>query len=71
MTALPNTIDEAGALLRAGELSSGDLVVTGDGLPLSLQIVAPVGADGVALGVGDAYQRVTDWHLRIPSAVSA
>jgi aspartyl-tRNA(Asn)/glutamyl-tRNA(Gln) amidotransferase subunit A len=36
------------------------------GLPLSAQIVGPAFADGAVLAVADAYQRVTDWHLRAP-----
>jgi len=37
-----------------------------DGLPLSLQIAAKPFADDVLVTVGDAYQRATDRHLRVP-----
>lgn len=37
-----------------------------DELPLSLQLVAPAFHEQTLLRVGDAYQRVTDWHLRCP-----
>jgi len=40
---------------------------TDGGLPLGLQIAARPFADAVALGVGMAYQAVTDWHLREPA----
>lgn len=43
---------------------------TGGGLPLSLQIAGRPFEDSMALRVGDAYQRVTDWHLRGPPLVS-
>ncbi|WP_406403138.1 amidase [Streptomyces uncialis] len=39
---------------------------TGRGLPLSLQIAGPVGGDHRVLCVGDALQRLTGWHLRVP-----
>jgi len=39
-----------------------------DGLPIGLQIIAPAFGEEVALRVGDAYQRVTDWHRRRPVA---
>ncbi len=37
------------------------------GLPIGLQLIAPAFAEDVALRVGDAYQRATDWHLRRPA----
>ena len=43
---------------------------TGDGLPLSLQVTARPFDETVALRIGDAYQSVTDWHLRVPSIVT-
>lgn len=43
---------------------------TGGGLPLSLQIAGRPFEESMALRVGDAYQRVTDWHLRVPPLVS-
>lgn len=37
-----------------------------DGLPLAVQIVARPHHDRLVLAVADAFQRRTDWHLRIP-----
>jgi aspartyl-tRNA(Asn)/glutamyl-tRNA(Gln) amidotransferase subunit A len=42
---------------------------TAEGLPLSLQIAGRPFEEGLVLRVGDAYQRVTDWHLQIPPLV--
>lgn len=39
---------------------------TADGMPLSLQIIGPPMSEDVVLRVADAFQRQTDWHLRIP-----
>lgn len=39
---------------------------TASGLPLSVQIVGRPFAEATVLAVADAYQRVTDWHLRLP-----
>lgn len=39
-------------------------------LPLGLQIVGPPHADMLLCAVGEAYQRVTDWHLRTPPPYS-
>jgi aspartyl-tRNA(Asn)/glutamyl-tRNA(Gln) amidotransferase subunit A len=39
---------------------------TNDGLPLSLQIVGRPFDEATVLKVGDAYQQITDWHLRVP-----
>jgi len=36
------------------------------GLPLSMQIIGKPFAEGSVLKVADAYQRLTDWHLRVP-----
>jgi aspartyl-tRNA(Asn)/glutamyl-tRNA(Gln) amidotransferase subunit A len=41
-----------------------------DGLPVGLQLIGPVGRDDAVLGLGMAYQRVTDWHQRRPPGVS-
>jgi len=40
---------------------------TAEGLPVGLQISARPGADELALRVALAYQRVTDWHSRMPA----
>jgi aspartyl-tRNA(Asn)/glutamyl-tRNA(Gln) amidotransferase subunit A len=37
------------------------------GLPLSMQIIGRPFAEGTVLKVADAYQRLTDWHLKVPS----
>jgi aspartyl-tRNA(Asn)/glutamyl-tRNA(Gln) amidotransferase subunit A len=37
---------------------------TNDGLPLSLQIVGKPFDEATVLRVGDAFQQLTDWHLR-------
>jgi Asp-tRNA(Asn)/Glu-tRNA(Gln) amidotransferase A subunit family amidase len=39
---------------------------TGNGMPLSLQIAGRPFEEALVLRVGDAYQKVTDWHLRVP-----
>ena len=39
---------------------------TNDGLPLSLQIVGKPFDEATVLRVGDAFQQLTDWHLRVP-----
>lgn len=40
---------------------------TAEGLPFSIQFITPTFADGLALGVAEAYQSVTNWHLRQPA----
>jgi aspartyl-tRNA(Asn)/glutamyl-tRNA(Gln) amidotransferase subunit A len=35
-------------------------------LPLSMQIIGKPFAEGSVLKVADAYQRLTDWHLKVP-----
>lgn len=42
---------------------------TASGLPLSLQIAGRPFEDGLVLRVGDAYQRVTSWHMQVPPMV--
>ncbi|MFV0309938.1 MAG: amidase [Desertimonas sp.] len=42
-----------------------------DGLPLSMQIIGRPFAEATVLKVADAYQRLTDWHLRVPPIVTA
>ncbi|RFS86641.1 amidase [Actinomadura spongiicola] len=39
------------------------------GLPLSFQVVGPAFGESTVLRVADTYQRLTDWHLRVPPAV--
>jgi aspartyl-tRNA(Asn)/glutamyl-tRNA(Gln) amidotransferase subunit A len=41
--------------------------LTGDGLPCGLQIVGRPHDDNTVLGVAEAYQRITSWHLAEPS----
>ena len=41
------------------------------GLPVGLQLIAPWFSEEIALRVGDAYQRETDWHRRRPSLPAA
>ncbi len=36
------------------------------GMPIGMQIVGRPFADDTVLVVGDAYQQITDWHLRVP-----
>ncbi len=43
---------------------------TGDGMPLSLQIAARPFEEALALRAGDAYQQLTDWHLRLPAVLT-
>jgi aspartyl-tRNA(Asn)/glutamyl-tRNA(Gln) amidotransferase subunit A len=43
---------------------------TAEGLPLSLQIAGRPFEESLVLNAGDAYQGVTDWHLRVPPLVS-
>jgi aspartyl-tRNA(Asn)/glutamyl-tRNA(Gln) amidotransferase subunit A len=37
-----------------------------DAMPVGLQLIGPPFAEATLLQVGDAYQRVTDWHTRRP-----
>lgn len=39
---------------------------TADGLPLGLQLAGRPFEEALVLRAGDAYQQVTDWHLRTP-----
>jgi aspartyl-tRNA(Asn)/glutamyl-tRNA(Gln) amidotransferase subunit A len=43
---------------------------TASGLPLSLQLAAAPFEEALLVQVGDAYQRTTDWHLRVPAGVA-
>ncbi len=36
------------------------------GLPLGIQLVGRRGSEELLLDLGEAYQRVTDWHTRVP-----
>jgi len=38
-----------------------------EGMPLGLQIAGPPFGESCVLRAGDAYQRATDWHLRVQS----
>lgn len=41
-----------------------------DGLPLSLQFAAKPFDEAALVRIGDAYQRATDWHLRVPAILT-
>jgi aspartyl-tRNA(Asn)/glutamyl-tRNA(Gln) amidotransferase subunit A len=41
--------------------------VSGEGLPIGMQLAAPWWREATLLRLGAAYQRQTDWHLRRPS----
>ncbi len=43
---------------------------TEDGMPIGMMISGKSFDDALVLGVGDAYQRLTDWHCRQPSAIA-
>jgi len=36
------------------------------GMPIGMQIIGKPFTDDIVLAVGDAYQQITDWHLRVP-----
>ncbi len=40
------------------------------GLPIGLQLIGPAFREEIVLRVGDAYERTTDWHKRIPAMVA-
>lgn len=42
-----------------------------DGLPVGMQIIGRPFDEGTVLRVGDAFQRVTDWHTKRPTLASA
>jgi aspartyl-tRNA(Asn)/glutamyl-tRNA(Gln) amidotransferase subunit A len=56
-----NILDMCGLALPNG--------FTGEGMPTSLQIVCRGYEEAVALRIGNAYQRQTEWHERMPAAV--
>jgi aspartyl-tRNA(Asn)/glutamyl-tRNA(Gln) amidotransferase subunit A len=35
-------------------------------LPLSMQLIGKAFDEATVFQVGDAYQRLTDWHLQVP-----
>jgi len=43
---------------------------TANGLPIGLQLAGRHFADATLLRIGQAYQRVTDWHARVPGIVT-
>ena len=59
---LANLLDLCALALPSGH--------SADGLPLSLQIVCRGYDEATALRIGQAYQGATDWHLRLPPAIS-
>jgi len=40
---------------------------SGNGLPVAFQLMGRPFAEGMLFRAGDAYQRVTDWHRRVPA----
>lgn len=62
---LPSHFTRFGNLLELCALSLPD-GFTASGLPLSLQIVCRGYDEAMVLRIGQAYQRATDWHLRLP-----
>jgi aspartyl-tRNA(Asn)/glutamyl-tRNA(Gln) amidotransferase subunit A len=42
-----------------------------NGLPLSMQVIGKPFDEPTVFQVGDAYQRLTDWHLQVPSVAVA
>ena len=43
---------------------------TSHGLPIGLQLAGRHFADAALLRIGQAYQRITDWHTRLPGVVT-
>ena len=43
----------------------------GGGMPSGLQVIGGLFDDATVLRVGDAFQRVTDWHDQLPTAVAS
>jgi aspartyl-tRNA(Asn)/glutamyl-tRNA(Gln) amidotransferase subunit A len=39
---------------------------TASGLPFGVQLVGQRGAENLLIGLGETYQRETDWHTRVP-----
>jgi aspartyl-tRNA(Asn)/glutamyl-tRNA(Gln) amidotransferase subunit A len=44
---------------------------TRDGMPIGIQLITPPFDEATALRVGHAFQRVTDWHRRMPGLEQA
>jgi aspartyl-tRNA(Asn)/glutamyl-tRNA(Gln) amidotransferase subunit A len=42
-----------------------------NGLPLSMQVIGKPFDEPTVFQVGDVYQRLTDWHLQVPSVAVA
>jgi aspartyl-tRNA(Asn)/glutamyl-tRNA(Gln) amidotransferase subunit A len=42
---------------------------TGEGMPVSVQVIGPSYGEGVALQLGCAFQRITSWHLARPQGL--
>lgn len=71
---LEAVVDEAGNMLKftAPFNASGNPTLsvpcgfTGDGLPLSLQLVGRHLEEALLFRIGHAYEQATDWHKRIP-----
>ena len=40
-----------------------------DGLPIGFQLMGRMFDEATLLRVADAYERATDWHTRMPSAI--
>jgi aspartyl-tRNA(Asn)/glutamyl-tRNA(Gln) amidotransferase subunit A len=76
MTACPvEAVDEAATPLasftRAGNYLDACALslpagFSGQGLPVGAQLLGRPGTDAALLGIGIAFQRVTDWHRRTP-----
>ena len=47
--------------------SFGSIGFSDRGMPLGMQMAGRPSEDATVLGVADAYQRLTDWHKRVPS----
>ena len=45
--------------------------LTSENLPVGMQLVGPRFGDAEVLAAGDAYQRATSWHLRLPPLARA
>ena len=45
--------------------------MTAGGLPISLQIVCRGHEEATALRIGQAFQKATDWHTRVPPGLDA